>query len=104
MDDFRNKTVWIVGASSGIGAALATALDRRGAHLVLTARRGDELAAVNRRLGERHRVIAADVTDAQALAAAARDIGPIDCAIFLAAVYMPTMLEDMDIAAARQTV
>ncbi|HEY0902128.1 MAG TPA: SDR family NAD(P)-dependent oxidoreductase, partial [Micavibrio sp.] len=41
MDDFTNKTVWIVGASSGIGAALAAELDRRGARLVLTARRGD---------------------------------------------------------------
>ena len=104
MDDFRNKTVWIVGASSGIGAALAVELDRRGANLVLTARRGDELAAINRRLGDRHRVMAADVVDAQALAKAVQAIGPIDSAVYLAAVYTPTMLEDMDIAAARQTV
>ena len=104
MDDFRNKTVWIVGASSGIGAALAADLDRRGANLVLTARRGDELAALNRKLGERHRVMAADVVDDRALAAAAQAMGPIDCAVFLAAVYTPTMLEDMDIGAARQTV
>ena len=104
MNDFRNKTVWIVGASSGIGAALAADLDRRGANLVLTARRGDELAALNRKLGERHRVMAADVVDDCALAEAAQVIGPIDCAVFLAAVYTPTMLEDMDIGAARQTV
>jgi short-subunit dehydrogenase len=104
MDDFRNKTVWIVGASSGIGAALALELDRRGAHLVMTARRGDELAALNQRLGNRHRVMAADVVDAQALVNIAQGVGPIDCAVFLAAVYTPTMLEDMDIDAARQTV
>ena len=104
MDDFRNKTVWIVGASSGIGAALATELDRRGANLVLTARRGDELAAINRRLGDRHRVMAADVTDMQALAAVVTAAGPIDSALFLAATYTPTLLEDMDIEAAWQTV
>lgn len=104
MDDFTNKTVWIVGASSGIGAALAAELDRRGAHLVLTARRGDVLASINHQLGGRHRVIAADVVDAPALAAAAQAIGPIDSAVYLAALYTPALLEDMDINAARQTV
>lgn len=104
MHDFKDKTVWIVGASSGIGAALAAELDRRGARLVLTARRGDELEALNRGLGGRHRVIAADVTDVQALAAVVQSMDKVDSAIFLAAVYTPTMLEDMDILAAKQTV
>lgn len=104
MNDFRDKNVWIVGASSGIGAALAVELDRRGAHLVLTARRGEELAAINSRLGNRHRVIAADVTDTAALVAASQVAGPLDSAIFLAAIYTPALLEDMDIKAARQMV
>ncbi|MCM2344003.1 MAG: SDR family NAD(P)-dependent oxidoreductase [Alphaproteobacteria bacterium] len=104
MGDFKGKTVWIVGASSGIGAALAAELDRRGAKLVLTARRGDELAAVNRSLGDRHCIIPADVADEKALAGVADNIGSMDSAIFMAAVYTPTMLEDMDIGTARQTV
>jgi len=43
---FENKVVWITGASSGIGAALAQAFGREGAQLVLSARRRAELEQV----------------------------------------------------------
>ena len=46
MTDFHNKTVWITGASSGIGEALAYAFSRRGAKLILSARRIGELKRV----------------------------------------------------------
>jgi short-subunit dehydrogenase len=46
MLDYRGKTVWITGASSGIGAALAQAFARRGARLLLSARRSERLAQV----------------------------------------------------------
>ncbi len=65
--------VFITGASSGIGAALAKAYAARGADCVLVARRLDALEAVKAGLAhpERHHVEAVDVTDAEALASAA---------------------------------
>ena len=44
--DFKNKVVWITGASSGIGEALVYAFDRRGAKIVISARRETELERV----------------------------------------------------------
>jgi len=43
---FEGKTVWVTGASSGIGEALVYALNSAGAHLVISARRRDELERV----------------------------------------------------------
>ncbi len=43
---FHNKVVWITGASSGIGEALAYAFAAEGALLVLSARREEELQRV----------------------------------------------------------
>ncbi|MFY9310484.1 MAG: SDR family oxidoreductase [Bacteroidia bacterium] len=50
MNSFQNKVVWITGASSGIGEALAKALAGEGAKLVLSSRRKDELERVQKSL------------------------------------------------------
>ncbi len=43
---YQNKTIWITGASSGIGAALAREWDKRGANLILSGRDEARLAEV----------------------------------------------------------
>ena len=45
---FSGQVVWITGASSGIGEALARDFARAGARLVLSSRRSDELERVRR--------------------------------------------------------
>jgi len=71
MDFFDNKTVWITGASSGIGEALAQQLSLRGAHLILSARNTGELERVRQSTAtpERHRVFPLDVSQPEQLAA-----------------------------------
>ncbi len=46
MSFFKDKVIWITGASSGIGEALALELAKQGARLILSARREDELKRV----------------------------------------------------------
>lgn len=51
MNRFQDKVVWITGASSGIGEALAVAFAREGARIVLSARREEELQRVKKAAG-----------------------------------------------------
>ena len=46
IDDWKGRRVWLVGASSGIGAALATLLLERGARVALSSRSRDALDAL----------------------------------------------------------
>ena len=65
MDKLQGKVVWITGASSGIGKALAYECAAQGAQVILTARRYEELENVRLSLPEpeQHVSIAADITD-----------------------------------------
>lgn len=63
--DLNGKKVWLTGASSGIGAALARVLHARGAWLCLVARRRDRMESLRRELSEPDRVVIepADLSD-----------------------------------------
>lgn len=68
---FDGKVVWITGASSGIGAALARAFALEGAQLVLSARRGEALSVLASTLPTSCLVVELDLTDEASLPAAA---------------------------------
>lgn len=75
MRDLQGKTVWITGASSGIGAALAQGFAERGARLVLSARRAERLEQVRRACGAHDALIVPlDLADGDALAGAVADV------------------------------
>lgn len=56
MTDISGKVLWITGASGGIGEALALSASRRGAHLVLSARREAELQRVRQHCADPARI------------------------------------------------
>ena len=68
MKNFTGKNIWIIGASSGIGESLAHELHAQGATLILSARREEELNALNKSLGDKHIVKPIDVSNAENLA------------------------------------
>jgi len=64
MENFQNKTILIVGASSGIGARLAEDLAEQGARLILCARSKDKLNELSSKLpGAGHLVYELDASD-----------------------------------------
>ncbi|MDD9742226.1 SDR family NAD(P)-dependent oxidoreductase [Marinovum sp. SP66] len=89
MIEFVGKRYWIVGASEGLGRALAHKLSRAGAHLILSARSEDRLRELAAELPGRAQVVACDVTDADGVARAAAEAGEIDGLVYLAGVYWP---------------
>lgn len=96
MTELIGKRYWIVGASEGLGRAVAERLAAMGARLVLSARtteRLDELAAA---LPRRADVVAMDVSDSASVKAAFEEVGEIDGVVFLAGVYWPMAAQDWD--------
>jgi NAD(P)-dependent dehydrogenase (short-subunit alcohol dehydrogenase family) len=89
MTDWRGRTVWLVGASTGIGRATASALHAQGAKVVVSAR---GVAALHTFV-EAHpgaTALPLDVTDAPAVTAAAHTLaaqGALDCVVYCAGHY-----------------
>lgn len=71
-EEVAGRRYWLVGASSGIGAALAHELVRRGALVAVSARREDSLKEV---AGDDMAVVPVDATDRDAVARAADEVG-----------------------------
>ncbi len=91
--DFDGKVVWITGASSGIGASLARDLAGRGARVVISARRTEQLNEVAVSCTGKHKplVIPFDVTDFEAQQSAFQKImssyGRIDSIVLNAGCF-----------------
>ncbi|KAL3421923.1 Linear gramicidin synthase subunit D [Phlyctema vagabunda] len=101
---FSGRVAVITGASSGIGAAVAAALARGGAHVALAARRIESLEKVKQKMTPRGGKIIihkTDVTDrAQVeslMKTATEELGPIDILVSCAGVMYFTMMANVQI-------
>ena len=101
--DWQGRRVWLVVASTGIGAALAHELARRGARLALSARRIDKLQALG--LSDAL-LLPCDATQSDSLAAARITLiaawGGVDLVIYLAGDYVPMRADSFDLAVAER--
>jgi NAD(P)-dependent dehydrogenase (short-subunit alcohol dehydrogenase family) len=101
---WQGRSVWIVGASSGIGAATARALLAQGARVVVSARQAAPLQA----LAEAHplcQALVLDATDPAAVKQAAANLlarGPLDCVMYCAGHYQPMRAEALNVAEMRR--
>ena len=105
----RTRNVFITGASSGLGAALARFYSAQGGNVGLFARRRNELSALAAMLPpESHAIYAGDVRDADALAQAAADFiarfGTPDAVIANAGISRGVLTEPADLPTFRAIV
>ena len=89
MKNWAGKRYWLVGASEGLGRALAQEMSAAGAELVLSARNTERLAVLAASLPGPASVVAVDIADHDSVQAAAQAAGDLDGVVFLAGVYWP---------------
>jgi dehydrogenase/reductase SDR family member 7B len=99
MMTFAGQTAWITGASSGIGAALARALAKQGARLVLSGRNVEALEAVAQDCGE-VLILPFETTDIAAIAPAVEQAwgwsGGIDLLVNNAGISQRSLAQETD--------
>lgn len=105
---FNGAVVWITGASSGIGEALAYAFASRGARLVLSARNVQRVSEVRSRCAspERHVVLPLDLERSEDFASLARkvimDCGRIDVLINNGGISQRSLAADTGLETVRR--
>lgn len=102
---FTGKRVWIIGASAGIGAALARAFAAEGARLILSARDKAALDGLAKDCGGAA-VVPLDLAQTEMLPAAIAQLGsePLDIIVCTAALYDPSRVADINPASAARLV
>ena len=104
LNDWRGRSVWLVGASSGIGLACAKALHAQGAKVCVSARQ----AALLQAFADQHpgsMALPLDVTDKQAVQAAAEQVSAaqgLDVVVYCAGVYQPQRATEYNLASMEQ--
>jgi short-subunit dehydrogenase len=96
MRDWSGKRYWLVGASEGLGRALAHVMSRAGVELVVSARSEERLQELVAELQGRAGYVPIDIADRENVHAAAREVGEVDGVVFLAGAYWPMNAREWD--------
>lgn len=106
ISNWVGQRIWLIGASSGIGAALAQQALEAGAHVALSARRAEQLRQVAQSHTKSH-IVPFDVLDQSAWEPAYQSVrqcfGEVDLIIFCAAEYRPERSWEISAAGAERT-
>lgn len=89
MMNWQGKRYWLIGASEGLGAALARKLNAAGVEVIVSARNEDKLKALVDQMPGKASYVTLDVSDRTSIEEAAEKVGQIDGMIYLAGVYWP---------------
>ena len=100
MKEWAGKRYWLVGASEGLGRALAAVMSRAGVELVLSARSEETLNELAGTLPGKTHVVPCDISDMDQVKAAAESAGELDGVVMLAGVYWPMAAPEWDPAKA----
>src|SRR5262249_20917069 len=90
----KDTRALVTGATGGIGQAIARALHRAGAQLIVSGRRADALAPLANETGAR--VVLADLADRASVARCMQEAGPIDVLVANAALPASGLLREFD--------
>lgn len=100
MRKLSGKRYWLIGASEGLGRAVAFELAKAGAKVIVSARSAERLEELAGEIGEGAEVVPVDIADRESVVAAADAVGEIDGVVFLAGVYWPMKATEWDAEAA----
>ncbi len=99
--DWHGKTAWLIGASTGIGRATASALHAAGARVIVSARQAPLLNEFTALHPGSH-ALPLDVMDVPALHAAVSQVGAPDLCVYCAGYYSPMGATGFDLDEARR--
>ena len=107
--DWSNKRVWVIGASTGIGAALASLLHAQQAKVAISARRADKLDEMVKGFGAaRALALPLDITKVETIKSAEQALiakwGGYDLVVFMAGDYTAMRAWELDLKVAQQMI
>jgi short-subunit dehydrogenase len=105
MTNYRNKNIWLVGASFGIGEELYRQFCEAGANLIISGRNLEKLQQIISE-NKNHLALPMDVTDENSVNLAVEKLlqsfQKIDLIIFCAGAYQPMNVDNFDLKKAKE--